>query len=74
MRGLAQVLSLVDEAGTEQILPGKYGVEFGVENAAEGKVARGNLVVAGEVASVFTMPDRRESDQARTSNARTGGS
>lgn len=52
----AQVLSQVDELGTEWLVEGEYGVHFGVRGSAEGEVARSRLVLSGEARAVFTMP------------------
>ena len=63
----AQVLSLVDEHGTERLLPGRHEVEFGVDGAAEGEALTGGAVVLTGPArgeTVFEMPRAKADDEA----------
>eukprot|EP01047_Picozoa_sp_COSAG01_P013115 COSAG01_NODE_607_length_14866_cov_60.568633_13_plen_225_part_00 len=52
----SQVLSLVDEEGTERLLAGEYTLEFGVEGAAEEAVATAKLLLFGRPHVMFSMP------------------
>jgi hypothetical protein len=49
----AQVLSLVDEGGTERLRSGRYTLEVGVEGSAEMAPARATLDVEGADLELF---------------------
>ena len=50
-----QVLSIINEQGDEQILPGSYNITFGVEGSAEETPATANLKVTGLPIMIFSL-------------------
>ena len=54
----AQVISLVDAAGTERLVAADYPLELGVDGSAEGQAVRGGkLVLTGAARTLFEMPN-----------------
>eukprot|EP00755_Sulcionema_specki_P026941 Sspe_Gene.16341::Locus_5757_Transcript_1_1_Confidence_1.000_Length_2611::g.16341::m.16341/K15920/XYL4; beta-D-xylosidase 4 len=64
-----QVLSVVSVDGTEEILPGRYTVTFGVDGSAEGASTTASLVVEGPPQTVFAYARLKREYEMRKSRS-----